>query len=431
MDADLGSPAHRAPPPPGHPGAARRPLVRRRRRLHRRPSWASSTPPSSRSPCPRCSGPSTPSVGAVTWVGLSLSVGAGGDRDRGRPLRRHVGPQAPLRLRLRHLHRRLGAVRPGARPGRALRLPGAPGGRCRHAAGQQPGHHRAGRARAARSGGPSGSRARRRPSAWPSGRSVGGSAAGRRRVAADLLRQRPLRASSERWRRVLLVPRSRDLLARVAVRLVGARPLLSRRWWHCSPRSPSAPTQGWTSPLIVGLFAAAAVLGRVVRLARAAATATRCSTWASFATGASRPASLSGLGSYLVMFGVLLLVPFYLERGPGFGVRPVGPRAHGPAARLRRGRPLGGPAGRPGRRPAPHGERHGAGGCRAWLLLGLLRPGTAGFLLLLAAMGVGHGPVHLAEQRVHHGRGARAAGRHGLGCPQHDPRHRAPHWAWP
>ena len=63
------------------------------------------------------------SVGAVTWVGLVLSARPRGHRDRRRPVRRHVGTQASLRLWLRGLHAGLGSVRAGTGPGRALWLP--------------------------------------------------------------------------------------------------------------------------------------------------------------------------------------------------------------------------------------------------------------------------------------------------------------------
>ena len=80
---------------------------------------------------------------------------------------------------------------------------------------------------------------------------------------------------------------------------------------------------------------------------------------ARFSTGIA-----SGIGSYLVMFGVLLLVPFYLERGQGLGTARSGlelmamPLAFGVVA------PFAGRLGRPGRRPAADRGRDGAG--RRW-----------------------------------------------------------------
>ena len=107
--------------------------------------------------------------------GPELPLGPGGHGGGRRTVRRHVGAQAPLRLRLRDLHRRLGAVRPGPEPGHADRVPGAPSGGSRAPAGQQRGHHRAGRAQGRHSERPSGSKVRPRPSDWPSARRSGGS----------------------------------------------------------------------------------------------------------------------------------------------------------------------------------------------------------------------------------------------------------------
>ena len=51
--------------------------------------------------------------------GPELPAGPGSYGDSSRAVRRHVGPQAALRVRVRRLHDRLGALRPGPRPGRA------------------------------------------------------------------------------------------------------------------------------------------------------------------------------------------------------------------------------------------------------------------------------------------------------------------------
>ena len=162
--------------------------------------------------------------------------------------------------------------------------------------------------------------------------------------------------------------------------------------------------------------------GRAVRLARAPGRATRCSTSGCSADARFSTGIASGMGSYLVMFGVLLLVPFYLERGLGLGTARSGlelmamPLAFGIVAPLagrladRVGaRPLTvtGMAlvavalGAPGRAPAVDGGVPGAAG------------GDRGR----------DGPVHLAQQRLDHGRGARAAGGDGLGRAEHDPGH--------
>jgi MFS family permease len=98
----------------------------------------------------------------------------------------------------------------------------------------------------------------------------------------------------------------------------------------------------------------------------------------------------SGMGSYLVMFGVLLLVPFYLERALGVGTARSGlelmvfPVAFGVVAPF---------AGR-------WADRVGARSlCVAGMalvtvslvLLGAVRPPTGWFLVLLAGIGVGMG----------------------------------------
>jgi MFS family permease len=98
----------------------------------------------------------------------------------------------------------------------------------------------------------------------------------------------------------------------------------------------------------------------------------------------------SGMGSYLVMFGVLLLVPFYFERGLGLGTARSGlelmamPLAFGVVAPL-----AGRLADRVGARPLTVA---GMGLVAAGLvLLGSLRPPTGWFLVLLALVGVGMG----------------------------------------
>ena len=106
---------------------------------------------------------------------------------------------------------------------------------------------------------------------------------------------------------------------------------------------------------------------------------TRCST--SGCSGSARFSTgiVSGVGSYLVMFGVLLLIPFYLERGLDLGVARSGlelmamPLAFGIVA------PLAGRVADSARCPAPHRDRDGAG-CPGLVLLGrsgLRLPGSS------------------------------------------------------
>jgi predicted MFS family arabinose efflux permease len=99
---------------------------------------------------------------------------------------------------------------------------------------------------------------------------------------------------------------------------------------------------------------------------------------------------ISGLLSYLVMFGVLFLVPFYLERCVGLGsgraglelmVMPVALGATAPiAGRL---------ADHVGARPLTVGGMVGVAG--GLTLLAVFRPETWVFLVLLAIVGVGMG----------------------------------------
>ncbi len=187
---------------------------------------------------------------------------------------------------------------------------------------------------------------------------------------------------------ILLVPRSRNLMARVrfdwtglAIFFPAVAALLSAITFGSE--------QGWGSPLIVSLFALSGVLGVVFiwheRRDRAPMLDLALFRNAHFSTGI-----VSGMGSYLVMFGVLLLVPFYLERALGAGTARSGlelmamPLAFGIVAPL-----AGRLADRVGARPLTvSGMTIVAVGLA---VMGAVRPDTAGFLLLLAAIGVGLG----------------------------------------
>jgi len=121
---------------------------------------------------------------------------------------------------------------------------------------------------------------------------------------------------------LLFIPRSRDLAARVRfdwpglglfvpaiVLLIGALSL--------------GNDVGWTSPvlLVAALAGGLLVAGFVLHERRSAAPMidTRLFKRVSFSAGIG-----SGLLAYLVMFGVLLVVPFYLERGLGAGAGRTG-----------------------------------------------------------------------------------------------------------
>jgi MFS family permease len=99
---------------------------------------------------------------------------------------------------------------------------------------------------------------------------------------------------------------------------------------------------------------------------------------------------LSGVGSYLVMFGVLLLVPFYVERGLGDGVARAGAELMALPLLFGLVAPLAGKlADRLGARSLTvSGMALVSGGLT---VLALLRPGTLGLVGLLAVLGVGLG----------------------------------------
>ncbi len=148
-------------------------------------------------------------------------------------------------------------------------------------------------------------------------------------------------------------------------------------------------TYGWTSPLIIGMFALGLCLGTTfVNWERR--TNDPMLDLSLFRLSRFRSGITSGLLSYLVMFGVLLLVPFYFEQGLGLGAARAGlelmmmPLALGIVAPF-----AGRAADRLGARPLT------AGGMSMVALglfaLGALRPTTPGFLGLLALIGIGLG----------------------------------------
>jgi EmrB/QacA subfamily drug resistance transporter len=147
--------------------------------------------------------------------------------------------------------------------------------------------------------------------------------------------------------------------------------------------------EGWGSPLIVSLMVAAVLLAVwfVHHEGRDGQPMLDLGLFHNrrFATGI-----VAGVASYLVLFGVLLLIPFYLARGLGYGAARAGlelvalPLLFGVVA------PLAGKlTDRIGpRRPMACGLTLVAAGLAT---LGLLRPGMAGLLLLLAVIGGGLG----------------------------------------
>jgi EmrB/QacA subfamily drug resistance transporter len=146
---------------------------------------------------------------------------------------------------------------------------------------------------------------------------------------------------------------------------------------------------GWTSPVIVGTIVTglALAVAFVIRERRAPDPMLDLRL---FRSTRFRWGITSGLLSYLVLFGVLFLVPFYFERGLGFGAAQAGlelmmmPLALGLAAPF-----AGRLADRVGARPLTVGGMSLV--AIALLALGALRPATPGFLALLALIGIGLG----------------------------------------
>jgi MFS family permease len=187
---------------------------------------------------------------------------------------------------------------------------------------------------------------------------------------------------------VLLVPRSRDLMARVRFDWTGLGIFFPAVVVLVSAISFGAEL-GWSSALIIGLFLAAALLvGLFIWHERR--DPDPMLDLGLFGNARFSTGIVSGVGSYLVMFGVLLLIPFYLERGLGFGAARAGlelmamPLAFGIVAPL-----AGRVADKLGARPLTvSGMLLVAVGL---ILLGAIRPSTLGLLVLLAVIGVGLG----------------------------------------
>ena len=187
---------------------------------------------------------------------------------------------------------------------------------------------------------------------------------------------------------ILLVPRSRNLLARVAFDWTGLAIFFPAVVALLSAISFGAAV-GWSSATIVGLFITAAVL-LVVFVWHERIDKDPMLDLGLFRSGQFSTGIVSGVLSYLVMFGVLLLVPFYFERGLGLGTARSGlelmamPLAFGIVA------PLAGRfADKVGARPLTV-----VGMTLVTVALGVLaatRPTTVPFLVLLAVIGVGMG----------------------------------------
>lgn len=146
---------------------------------------------------------------------------------------------------------------------------------------------------------------------------------------------------------------------------------------------------GWTSPLIVGVF--------VIGFGLAAAfvmwerrTSEPMLDLTLFRRARFRWGITSGLLSYLVMFGVLFLVPFYFEQGLGIGAAQAGLELMMMPLTLGLVAPFAGRlADRVGVRPLTVGGMSLV--ATALFALGALRPATPGFLALLGLIGIGLG----------------------------------------
>ena len=185
-----------------------------------------------------------------------------------------------------------------------------------------------------------------------------------------------------------LVPRSQSLAARVRFDWRGLALFVPTVAALLSALSFGA-TKGWGSPLIIGLFAAAALLAAAFSLVERRVTEPMLDL-----ALLRRPAFAAGIASavcsYLAMFGVLLLVPFYLERALHLGAGRSGlelmamPLAFGLVAPF-----AGRLADRIGARPLTMSGM--AVVVAALLAAAAARPSTALFVVLLAAVGVGLG----------------------------------------
>jgi EmrB/QacA subfamily drug resistance transporter len=187
---------------------------------------------------------------------------------------------------------------------------------------------------------------------------------------------------------LLFIPRSRHLQERVAFDWCGFAlffPAVVALVFAVS----QGDGRGWTSPLIVAMMTAAVVLGAgfILWERRCQSPMVDLSLFrrARFTSGVS-----SSLLAFLVMFGVLVVVPFYLERGSGFGAVRTGLELMAMPVALGLVAPLSGRiADRFGvRLPAVTGMVTVAAGLAA---LGWLQPTTAGFVGLLVMVGVGLG----------------------------------------
>ena len=187
---------------------------------------------------------------------------------------------------------------------------------------------------------------------------------------------------------LLFVPRSRHLQQRVAFDWIGLALFLPAVATVISAIS-FGNSRGWTSPAIATLLAGGLALG-VGFVWRERRSAHPMLDLALFRTRRFTAGITSGLLSYLVMFGVLFLIPFYLERGLHFSASRAGlelmvmPLALGVVAPV-----AGRVADRLGARPLTVAGM--AMASVGLLAMGVLQPPTPLLLVLLALVGAGLG----------------------------------------
>jgi EmrB/QacA subfamily drug resistance transporter len=187
---------------------------------------------------------------------------------------------------------------------------------------------------------------------------------------------------------LLLVPRSRHLQARVRFDWAGLALFFPAVVAVFSAVS-FGNSRGWTSPAILGLVVVGVALATAF-MRREARCGEPMLDLRLFRRSRFSAGIASGMLSYLVMFGVLFVVPFYLERGLHLGSGQAGlelmvmPLALGITAPV-----AGRLADRLGAQPLTIGGMGiVAGGLAS---LGILRPPGPVFLALLAVVGVGLG----------------------------------------
>jgi EmrB/QacA subfamily drug resistance transporter len=187
---------------------------------------------------------------------------------------------------------------------------------------------------------------------------------------------------------LILVPRSHHLQARVRFDWAGLTLFFPAVVAVFSAVS-FGNSKGWTSPTILGLFVLGIAL-LVAFLRREGRCREPMLDLGLFRSLRFSAGIASGLLSYLVMFGVLFLVPFYLERGLQLGTGQAGVELMAMPLALGITAPVAGRlADRLGARPLTAGGMATVAG--GLFLLGVLRPPTPVFLLLLAVVGIGLG----------------------------------------